>query len=561
MQPEEEVDVAFPSKYAHLRVKCVSDYRTGRAAYCDRLLSTHRTVVEAFSGKHVEVAKQSIFLTSHDSSGERPRLEGVRRVRDVVSLLAEPSTKRVMGFHGTEPVQMRAGSVHQAQREWLLCNVFYKLTARLRAADDEGSVPLVPLLLRPATLAQFIEANVKRVHQLIEEGGMLREILGLATARFGGGGERAARARELLQQALDMCALVVVVEYAPQDDVASGTMAQILEAFVLKELVHSGQRFVLVASSDVALPLPEAATLSMDGFGLNMREWTRVDTTTIAERDNGGMLTPKGAPPLTPKGGALTPKGAPEGGAPLTPKGALAGELPLTPKAVPQGEKKLEAAKLVTEIHSSRVGRMVTALHLGSNALEAEEAAGLARAASEWLRAPSCVLTSLDLSYTELRAEDWETLCFAFGRNASLTYLDMRAWPPVEDAVLDELGRSLLDAASPFGLRFARTNAFELVEGMAKLNLDETAMGPGAICMLAGVLKHNVTLRELHLCAAGVGSEGAVALATALRANSGLSTLRLLHNPLEEAGLAQIEEAVAFRVSTGHPLAADLTEG
>ena len=83
-------------------------------------------------------------------------------------------------------------------------------------------------------------------------------------------------------------------------------------------------------------------------------------------------------------------------------------------------------------------------------------------------------------------------------------------------------------------------------------------MGTGAICMLAGVLKHNAMVREVNLSAAGVTSEGAAALAIALRANSALAVLRLLHNPLESAGLAHLHEAIAERVSTGHPLQVDL---
>lgn len=516
-------------------MRSVSDYRAARAAYCETLLQAHETVVEAFSGKHVEVAKQLVFLTPH-AAHANPKLEGVRRVRDVVAILAEPSPKRPMGFHSVEPMQMRAGSVHQAQREWLLSNVLYKLTATLRDADEAGTVPLVPLLLRHAVIASFITANLNRVHQLIDEGMMLRELIGLASSKFGKSAETGARARELLLQALSMCALVVVFEYALQDDVASALMGPIIEAFVLKELMLSGHRFVLIGSSDVALPLPEAATLSMESFGLNLREWVHF------RPDASGALSS-----TTADSGARSSTTA-EGGDPQGKR-----SLELGNREFSHFEKRLEAAKLISEIHSSRMGKMVSALHLGSNTLEHDASA----AASAWLRSPSCVLRSLDLSYTG-QMVDWKVLCAGLHANASLTFLDVRAWPPVADSVLGTLGRSLLDAGSPLSLRFARTNAFDVLEGISKLSLEETAMGTGAICMLAGVLKHNAMVREVNLSAAGVTSEGAAALAIALRANSAVAVLRLLHNPLESAGLEHIHEAIEERASTGHPLQVDL---
>jgi len=324
---------------------------------------------------------------------------------------------------------------------------------------------------------------------------MLRELISTAMSKFGGGGQKEAQARALLLQALDMRALVVVLEYALHEDVDRDTMSQLLESFVVKELGHSGQRFVLVGSTDLALPLEDDVTFSMESFGLNMRGWVHFDM-------------------------------------------------------VDGVEKKLEAARLIHELHSSRVGRMVSTLNLSSNPLDPDAS----RAAYEWLRTSSCVLTSLDVSFTGLQEEDWENLCMAFQSNASLTYLDIRAWPPPSDNVLHHIGSSLLDPASPLALKYARTNAFDIVEGASKLNLEETAVGPGAISMIAGLLKHNASLRELNLNAAGVTSDGAAALATALRSNWSLSVLRLLHNPLESTGRAHIDDAVAERTAAGHPL-------
>ena len=56
--------------------------------------------------------------------------------------------------------------------------------------------------------------------------------------------------------------------YAPDKAVASGTMSQILEAFVAKELLPSGHRVLIIAASDVPLPLPDEQTLSVEVSGV-----------------------------------------------------------------------------------------------------------------------------------------------------------------------------------------------------------------------------------------------------------------------------------------------------
>jgi len=164
------------------------------------------------------------------------------------------------------------------------------------------------------------------------------------------------------------------------------------------------------------------------------------------------------------------------------------------------------------------------------------------------------MLSSLDLSFTRLTTDDWEQLTAAMNENASLTFLDMRQWPAAADSVLGELGSCLLDDSRPFALRFVRCDVFDILEGESTLSLEERALGGGAIRMLAGVLMHNATMLEVDLSATGVSQEGATALASALRFNTKLTTLSLLHNPLEEVGAAQIEEMGDERRARGHPL-------
>ena len=62
--------------------------------------------------------------------------------------------------------------------------------------------------------------------------------------------------------------------------------------------------------------------------------------------------------------------------------------------------------------------------------------------------------------------------------------------------------------------------------------LSERALEPGVVKLIAGLLKHNRTLHELDLTASDVEKVGALALCSALEANSSLSVLRLAYNPL-----------------------------
>ena len=94
-----------------------------------------------------------------------------------------------------------------------------------------------------------------------------------------------------------------------------------------------------------------------------------------------------------------------------------------------------------------------------------------------------------------------------------------------------------------------RCDAFELLESDVSLSLCERSLEAGAVQLLAGLLRHNTTLRELDLSAADVDKVGAGALASALESNAALLALRLAHNPLidEEAREALRRVAAARR--------------
>ena len=79
---------------------------------------------------------------------------------------------------------------------------------------------------------------------------------------------------------------------------------------------------------------------------------------------------------------------------------------------------------------------------------------------------------------------------------------------------------------------------------------------PGGVALLAGLLAHNTTLRELDLTAADIDKAGAAALAAALAVNRDLTALRMTYNPaLDDEAKAALREAAAQR---GAPLTLEL---
>ena len=77
------------------------------------------------------------------------------------------------------------------------------------------------------------------------------------------------------------------------------------------------------------------------------------------------------------------------------------------------------------------------------------------------------------------------------------------------------------------GLRAARGRAVALV---ARDRLHETAQ-PGAITLLAALLKNNTTLQELDLTATDVEKQGVSSLVSMLHTNKTLTSLKMAYNP------------------------------
>ena len=71
------------------------------------------------------------------------------------------------------------------------------------------------------------------------------------------------------------------------------------------------------------------------------------------------------------------------------------------------------------------------------------------------------------------------------------------------------------------------------------LGLGETNMCDDGLLLLAGMLQHNTTLRELHVHTNGISDSGLASLCTALQQNSGLSSLDAANNSIGDMCVQQ----------------------
>ena len=116
------------------------------------------------------------------------------------------------------------------------------------------------------------------------------------------------------------------------------------------------------------------------------------------------------------------------------------------------------------------------------------------------------------------------------------------------------IGELLLERGGKSRLGFLRCDAFELLEDAKALSLGERPFSeeaqPGAVKLLAGLLRHNTQLEELDLTAADLEDEGVRALASILEFNSTLTSLQLRHNP---ALSNEVKETIREAAATWSP--------
>lgn len=181
--------------------------------------------------------------------------------------------------------------------------------------------------------------------------------------------------------------------------------------------------------------------------------------------------------------------------------------------------------------------QVVSALHVASSDMGRDGNHAL----QQLLTNESCALTSLDLSYSTV--DPW-VLVQALKENTSLTSLDVRQVPRISTVYLD-LGK-LLNSSSGNScrLQFIRLTEFEILEDDQVCSFAERSFDAGTIQLLAGVLLHNVTLRELDLTATDIDDAGASVLAAALKSNTVLNKLTMCYNHLGQKSINTLRSAV-----------------
>ena len=188
----------------------------------------------------------------------------------------------------------------------------------------------------------------------------------------------------------------------------------------------------------------------------------------------------------------------------------------------------------------------ITKLMLGSNGLRDETG----RTMNEVLRTEGCTLSSLDLSGNQISGI---LLARALKFAASLTQLDVRG-ASIDDEGYKTLGGLLLMDDSPCKLAYVQCDQFDLAPETTELSLGEPRprLQPGALTLLAGVLKYNRSLTRLSLSNAGIDAEAAEALATALQSNKALMSVDFSGNAalLHVTGNASKEDLSGLRALT-----------
>ena len=228
--------------HAVQRFGSVGEYESTRLAYCSTIVSEQCHVEDAITGNVLRIEDQLIFVSAADVSGTNigPKWASVRDVRDVVTLLLEPSTQRHKGTHAAQPLLCRAGP--GTGKTWMVKQALYTVASRLVGAEDgsrrahEG-VKLVPVVL-----------YVQRIVRLLREAG---EDMSVLTSRrlllfyieneFSG--KRHATYRQMLLQAYELRALVVLLDGI---DEAAG-MRNEIEMFVHQELAPSNNRIIVTS--------------------------------------------------------------------------------------------------------------------------------------------------------------------------------------------------------------------------------------------------------------------------------------------------------------------------
>ena len=507
----EEVEMDL-NRYNHSVLRhfgSVAEYEAARCSYCDILTREFSTVLETYSNiANVPVKYQSVYVELVETPTFVPRrllaeeavedgggggakkkknsemsaqevalaaITSLRNMKDVVDLLVdEPSEERTKGAHWALPLQVCSYGKNQVDRDWLLKNTVYSLARRLGDASDRvarAGVQLVPFVVSTLQLGQIAsrsDEDVAAALTMVAEGQMLRNLIVNYSARF------TQAHRNMLLQALEMCALIVVIKNDSRATVGTPAL-KLITAFLQLEMASSGNRLIIISAEDGETPLhlsPEIApTFRTRALSLNFIDvgLSDVRATELLK----GILTDYDS-----------------------------------------GEKSRS--------------RLIESISLAGNGLSKV----VSTMAGQLISHPRCRLTSLDLSFNKFEASEWLGLAEIVGKSSTLTFLDMRSSIAVPDSVFGAFGEELLRSPSMAALCYIRCNAFDVLRGAPLLRFEEQTLDRGCVLLLAGVLSHNVEVTSLDLTASGVDDEGVAHLGRALAANPKLPLERisLRHN-------------------------------
>ena len=489
-----EVDLN-EDNHAKLMFSSGAKYDDTCRLYLDKLASRHATVKDEPTGKELQVCEQRLFLSRYvpPDTALTTAPSGA-----IAGAVAEPETKRarprfasaelrelataainalktfkslLMGEVGAAEVTvLRAQS--RPERELLHAQVLAHMAELLRSGEVELMIRPVPISLSMAALTAAL-AEEKRVG--------VRDML---TRAFEVDYPTHA---DMLGQAMELRALVVVAEVRELSELASFTPAVLEELLMHRLVITMG-----VSTADgVPIELPpallerakKANQLQVLGLGVYMNDM-KVDDLQCRAIFRRMRLRGK-EPSLMNEYGAVST---------LHVAGGEVG---------PAGMQELY----------------------------------------DLLTSEACELTRLDLCSALV---DGQRLVAALKGNTSLTSLDVRfvsQFPNLHTPLADVL----LSANAICRLGYLRCDAFELPEGQTSVSLREKTLDKAATRLLAGILRRNTTVRELDLSATDLEPEGAAEVVRCLsRPECKLTTLKMALNPAldEEAKVALQSSAV-----------------
>lgn len=523
----------------------VAEYETARTRYCDLLMAGYQSGQEMYSSNSLPLKYQTIYIEmkgtplfaelqmqlagvndavaeTDDTGGGRgkkskkdpgaedttavheaaARLKHFTNVKQVVDLLAEPSPERNSGVHWSLPIQLLSHGRMPVDRDWLLNYTVTMLARRLGARPEtpihgtkrdcsEPGIRLVPYVVSTMQLEELMGKTDEALTQSFEtvhNGQMLYDLI--ASSK-----ELAEDQRQMLLQALEMSALIVVVNCDGRHP--SGKPKEFVEAFLQHEIALSGCRAVIIASAEGEVPYPLSQEL-IPTFHTRSIGLSFIDV-NLSERSASDMLK--------------------------------------------------EVIKDLTVVGEQRRGHLIETLSFAGNGLSKKGSEKPSVQLVGMVAHPSCNLTSLDLSYNQFDEEEWARLAEVLGTSTCLTHLDIRQEVSVDASVHDRIGADLLEPSSGSRLCEMRCNAFDLITGVDTLELTEQPLDRGTVRLLAGVLRHNRILKRLHLTANDMDDDSVDVLTLALQWNLTLEWIGIDCTPLATATKTRVQQLAAQRPS------------